>query len=77
MQYHIDRVTEVAPLLNAVIADRFTDALEEAKQLDQDLDENQGDERFSEEKKPFLGVPLTVKEAFFVKGTIYTLLKSL
>ena len=77
MQCHIDRVTEVAPLLNAVIADRFTDALEEAKQLDQDLDENQGDERFSEENKPFLGVPLTVKEAFFVKGTIYTLLKSL
>ena len=70
MECHIERVTEVAPLLNAVIADRFSDALAEAKQLDKDLDENPGDEKFSEKNKPFLGVPLTVKQAFFVKGTL-------
>ena len=68
MECHIARVTQVAPLLNAVIADRFSDALAEARQLDKDLDENNGDEKFSEKNMPFLGVPLSVKESFFVTG---------
>ena len=70
MECHIARVTQMAPYVNAVIADRFDEALTESKQLDKELDENPNDERFSEENKPFLGVPLSVKEAFWVKGTL-------
>ena len=70
MECHIARVTQMAPYVNAVIADRFDEAVAESKQLDKELDENPNDERFSEENKPFLGVPLSVKEAFWVKGKL-------
>ena len=33
----IDRITEIQPLLNAVVDQRFTDALEEAKKVDRIL----------------------------------------
>ena len=70
MECHIARVTQVAPYVNAIIADRFDEALAEAKQLDKELDESPNDERFSEGNKPFLGVPLSVKEAFAVTGEL-------
>lgn len=77
MECHIARVTQVAPLVSAVIADRFDAALAEAKQLDNDLDENPNDKRFSEENTPFLGVPLSVKEAFSVTGNLVRIILNL
>ena len=72
MERFIARVTEVAPYVNAIIADRFDEALAEARQLDNDIDTSPNDEKFSEVNKPFLGVPLSVKEAFAVKGKYVT-----
>lgn len=71
IQAFIDRIHEVNPLLNAVVGDRFIEALEEARHIDEVLDSSEADSY--EEKsillnKPLLGVPITVKESLACKG---------
>ncbi|XP_068753196.1 fatty-acid amide hydrolase 2-A-like [Montipora capricornis] len=67
----ITRINEVNPLLNAVVGDRFEEAIAEARYIDQVLD---SDEPESDEEKtillskPLLGVPVTVKASFACKG---------
>lgn len=68
MNKYIDRATKLHDYLNTIIARRFSEALQEAAALDDELDKNVGDEKFSAKNKPLLGVPLSVKEAFGVKG---------
>ncbi|XP_041354859.1 fatty-acid amide hydrolase 2-A-like [Gigantopelta aegis] len=68
MGLFIARVNEVNPLTNAVVADRFNEAIEEAVKVDTMLDEGNVSDKFSEKNAPLLGVPLSVKEAFAVKG---------
>ena len=68
MDKYIKRVTELHEDLNTVVARRFSDAIKEARMLDEELDQNANDEKFSEKNKPFLGVPISVKEAFSVTG---------
>ncbi|KAL4232568.1 Fatty-acid amide hydrolase 2 [Mactra antiquata] len=68
MKKYIDRVTNLHVYLNTVIARRFDEAVAEAEALDTELDKNPQDDKFSVKNKPFLGVPLSVKEAFSVKG---------
>lgn len=69
MERYISRVTDLHEHLNVVIARRFSEALEEAQALDEALDMNPGEDKFSEKNKPLLGVPMSVKEAFAVTGT--------
>ena len=67
----ISRIRQVNPYINAVVANRFEDALKEAAEVDQIL--SGGDnlpDRFSETNAPFLGVPMTTKESIFVTGNI-------
>lgn len=66
VETYIERIREVNPLINAVVKDRFEDALQEARQVDRLLAEGRIDD--SLEKYPFLGVPFTVKEAFSLHG---------
>ena len=68
MGLFIARVNEVNPLTNAVVSQRFEAAIEEALKVDSILDEGNISEKFNEENAPLLGVPLSVKEAFAVKG---------
>ncbi|XP_034969196.2 fatty-acid amide hydrolase 2 [Zootoca vivipara] len=68
IETYIGRIKEVNPLINAVVKDRFEDALQEAHQVDQLLSEGQDDEESLKEKFPFLGVPITIKEAFALYG---------
>ncbi|HLR79874.1 MAG TPA: amidase [Bacillota bacterium] len=56
---YIDHIYNVNPALNAVVEDRFTDALQEAKAID---------EQHATIKGPLHGVPMTIKESFDVKG---------
>lgn len=70
MEKFIVRVEEVKESLNAVVATCYDEALSAARQLDKELDMNPGDSRFSKENMPLLGVPLSVKESFGVKGRI-------
>ena len=69
LQVFIERIDVVNASINAVVADRFSEALKEAKEIDEMLSEMSGEEREElEVSKPFLGVPFTVKEAFGVTG---------
>lgn len=68
LEKYISRVVAVHDDINAVIARRFDEAREEAQALDDELDGNPNSEKFSEKNKPLLGVPMSVKEAFAVKG---------
>lgn len=60
----VDRINAVNPVVNAVVDQRFADALREAKEIDARLDA--GDESLKD--LPLLGVPITVKESIAVKG---------
>ena len=71
IQAFIDRIHQVNPLLNAVVGDRFEEALAEAQHIDKVLDS--AETEVSQEKsdllsKPLLGVPVTVKESLACKG---------
>ncbi|XP_064568988.1 fatty-acid amide hydrolase 2 isoform X2 [Zonotrichia leucophrys gambelii] len=67
VEAYVERIKEVNPLINAVVKDRFEEALQEARQVDKLLAEGPGDDCL-EEKFPLLGVPITVKEAFSLYG---------
>jgi len=71
MRRFISRVKELQTSINVVVVARFEQALAEAMQLDTDLDADPDSDRWSEENMPFLGVPLSVKEAFAVKGLTF------
>lgn len=69
LEVFVDRINVVNASINAVVADRFSEALVEARELDEELREMSQDERDElEDIKPFLGVPFTAKEAFAVRG---------
>uniref|UniRef100_A0A8D0HVX2 Fatty acid amide hydrolase 2 n=1 Tax=Sphenodon punctatus TaxID=8508 RepID=A0A8D0HVX2_SPHPU len=68
VETYIGRIKEVNPLINAVVKDRFEEALQEAQQVDELLSEGHDDEELLQEKFPFLGVPVTIKETFALHG---------
>ena len=64
-----DRIMSVNAELNAVVAERFEDALQQAREIDEMLRILNESERESlKNVKPFLGVPFTAKEAFAISG---------
>ncbi|KAM5221685.1 fatty-acid amide hydrolase 2 isoform 2-T2 [Ctenodactylus gundi] len=68
VQAYINRINDVNPLINGIVKYRFEAAKKEALAIDERLAEKQEDEAVLEKKWPFLGVPLTVKEAFQLQG---------
>ena len=58
---HIKHIKEVNPLLNAVVEERFSAALIEAKKMDDQLHSHS-------DNKLLYGVPMSIKESFNVKG---------
>lgn len=65
----IKRIEDVNFKINAVVDNRFSEALEEAKLIDKQIANNEVD--FS--KKPFLGVPFTSKESTGAKGMCFSI----
>ena len=61
---------QVNPVINAVVDQMFDSALAEAADVDSALTSHL--ESISISKRPLLGVPLTVKEAFGVRGMSHT-----
>lgn len=61
VEAHIQAIEQVNPDLNALVADRFAQALEEADAADQAVADG-------EDLPPFHGVPFTAKEAFAMEG---------
>ncbi|XP_075691740.1 fatty-acid amide hydrolase 2 [Rhinoderma darwinii] len=68
VQSFISRIREVNPTINALVYDRFDEALREAKAVDDLVSSGTQDEATLKETYPLLGVPLTVKEAFALQG---------
>jgi fatty acid amide hydrolase 2 len=65
---YIQRCEEVNPLINAIVENRFEDALEEAKQVDADIANQLRTIEQMEKDLPLLGLPITVKESIGVTG---------
>ena len=63
VEAHIERIRSVNPALNAVVAERFEKAREEADRADMRLKESA-----PEELPPYHGVPCTIKECFKLAG---------
>ena len=70
MEAFISRIKEVNSALNAVVSERFEDALQQAKDIDKMLRSSKISEEYSVENAPFLGVPFTAKEAFGITGIL-------
>jgi fatty acid amide hydrolase 2 len=70
VQAYITRIKEVNPYLNAVVEDRFADAVRDAKEADRLITSHSKTEQEIEKETPLLGVPFTVKESCAVKGCI-------
>ena len=71
----INRIYQVNPLLNAVVGNRFEEAMAEARYVDQVLDSDEpeyDEEKTSLLRKPLLGVPVTVKESLACKGLTHS-----
>lgn len=69
----IGRIKRVNPLINAVVDNRFEQALKEAREIDRKLSEvreGSGDKSILD--KPLLGVPVSVKETIAVDGQAFT-----
>ncbi|XP_066968821.1 fatty-acid amide hydrolase 2 isoform X1 [Macrobrachium rosenbergii] len=64
----IARINEINPILNCVVDNRFDDAIKEAKAVDELIRSGHMSEEELAAKKPFLGVPFTIKDSFSVKG---------
>ncbi|CAG9861148.1 unnamed protein product [Phyllotreta striolata] len=58
---YITRIQEVNPVINAVIENRFQEALEDARKVDQLLSNSSTNIQEIKEKQPLLGVPISVK----------------
>lgn len=67
---YIGRIRLVNPLLNAVVEDRFEDALVEAERMDAMIAGGQRQRELAT-KYPLCGVPFTVKESCSLKGIIW------
>ncbi|XP_017752741.1 PREDICTED: fatty-acid amide hydrolase 2-like [Eufriesea mexicana] len=67
----IERAKEVNGIINAVVEDRYSEALEEAKEVDKLLQTLQYSDSLKE--KPLLGVPFTTKESNEAKDMLHTM----
>lgn len=68
----IDRLNEINPIVNAVVDGPFIEALEEAKAIDERIQQGLvSEQEFAE--KPFLGVPFTTKDSTAVRDKLHTL----
>lgn len=64
----IARVKEVNPIINALVDERYVDALQEARAADELIRSGLKTEAQLAKEKPFLGVPFTTKETIEVEG---------
>ena len=68
IQAHIDHIKMVNPMLNAVVKNRFEEAMEEARGVDEMLERYREEEKSLDDLPVLLGVPCTIKECFALTG---------
>ncbi|XP_042907176.1 fatty-acid amide hydrolase 2-B [Parasteatoda tepidariorum] len=69
---YISRIQAVQPLINAYVDERFEEAFEDAKKVDELVSSGLKTVEEMERDTPFLGVPFSAKEAVSVKGLFAT-----
>lgn len=75
-EVYADRIKQVQPLINAITEDRFKEALDDARKIDELLAafrSGKPETEFTSDelemlRSPLLGVPVSVKESIMVKG---------
>lgn len=72
---YIERCKEVNSLINAVVEDRYSDAIKEAKAVDAMIEKCKDLEKMKI-TLPFLGVPFTTKESNCAKGKQNSIVKT-
>ncbi|XP_074040360.1 fatty-acid amide hydrolase 2 isoform X1 [Leptinotarsa decemlineata] len=72
LQSFIDRINEVNPILNCVVAERFEEAKKEAQLVDDLIKSGVIPEEKLAQEKPFLGVPFTTKDCISIKGLLHS-----
>ena len=65
---YINRIQAVNPLINALVGERFHEALDEAKLWDKKIANNE----IKTESLPLIGIPVTIKECHAVKDMPFT-----
>uniref|UniRef100_A0A023GPH1 Putative lipid particle n=1 Tax=Amblyomma triste TaxID=251400 RepID=A0A023GPH1_AMBTT len=65
---YIKRIQEVQPIINAVVEERFEEALREAEAADQLVASATMSTQQLSQEKPLLGVPFTAKNSIAIKG---------
>ncbi|KYN07521.1 Fatty-acid amide hydrolase 2 [Cyphomyrmex costatus] len=66
---YIERIKEIQPILNCVVAKRFEEALKEARKCDELLKSQDAPSvEFLEKEKPLFGIPFTTKDCIAVKN---------
>lgn len=71
LESFIARIKEINPVLNCVVANRFEDALAEARAADELIASGSLSENDIEKEKPLLGVPFTTKDCVAVKDMLH------
>ncbi|XP_011635134.1 fatty-acid amide hydrolase 2 isoform X2 [Pogonomyrmex barbatus] len=69
---YVKRCKRVNPLINAIVEDRFEEAIQEAREIDAFLQSTAMDEAKIASEKPLLGLPVTIKESIAVQGMSYS-----
>ncbi|XP_012276648.1 fatty-acid amide hydrolase 2-A isoform X2 [Orussus abietinus] len=72
VEAYICRMKEVNPLINAVVEDRFEEALRDARRCDERLRAGEVNAVTLRTLQPLYGVPFTVKESCSLKGLSHT-----
>ncbi|XKL67283.1 hypothetical protein PGB90_002774 [Kerria lacca] len=67
----VERCRDINGLLNAIVEDRFAEALNDAKNVDEFIDNGQKTKEQMEKETPLLGVPVTIKESCKLEGMSY------
>ncbi|XP_065309380.1 fatty-acid amide hydrolase 2-like [Dermacentor albipictus] len=65
---YIKRIRDVQPVINAVVEERFEEALEDAKEVDRLVASGKMSVSQMSKEKPLLGLPFTAKNSIAIKG---------
>lgn len=68
LETFVARIKEVNPILNCVVDERFSEALEDARKVDEFIQSGVKSLQDIEKDTPFLGVPFSTKDCLQVTG---------
>ncbi|XP_076371380.1 fatty-acid amide hydrolase 2-like isoform X2 [Tachypleus tridentatus] len=66
----ISRIKDIQPILNPVVSERFGEAIEDARQVDNFIQSGVKTTEEIAKETPFLGIPFTTKDSVSVKGLV-------